>query len=234
MNTNRLAVCKENITAFVRRFRLLERKLEDNSVPTYPEESCVIKLLDGLRLDERATAQLLLAAGNKFEMRAILDAIKIQYPAGMSVAGLPNSMHGKKGLNLRFPVAARSLRDATGTPMVRMTMRPTMTMMRLPCPTCRKRPMRMKMNRTKSMSRTMTMWFYDEGTAFAATLTLLDGLGNSMWPMPRIQHLNYTAEQLDELRQEHRLALQEMATTIMELKKVPPWRILGHRVLGAR
>jgi hypothetical protein len=68
---------------------------------------------------------------------------------------------------------------------------------------------------------------YDEGTAFAATLTLLDGLGNSMWPMPRIQHLNYTAEQLDELRQEHRLALQEMATTIMELKKVPPGESLG-------
>ena len=86
----------ENITAFVRRFRLLERKLKDNGVPTYPEESRVIKLLDGLRLDERATAQLLLAAGNKYEMRAILDAIKIQYPAGMSITGLPNTKHGKK------------------------------------------------------------------------------------------------------------------------------------------
>ena len=39
--------------------------------------------------------------------------------------------------------------------------------------------------------------------------------------------MNYTAEQLGELRQEHRLALQEMATTIMELKKVPPGESLG-------
>ena len=39
-------------------------------------------------------------------------------------------------------------------------------------------------------------------------------------PWSRIQHLNYNAEQLEELRQEHRLALEEMSKTIMELKKV--------------
>ena len=36
-------------------------------------------------------------------------------------------------------------------------------------------------------------------------------------PWPRIQHLNYTAEQLEKLRDEHRLALREMAKTICEL-----------------
>ena len=79
----------ESVTAFVRRFRLLERRLRDNKVPEYPEESRVIKLLDGLRLDERSTSALLLAAGNQYRMRAVLDAIKIQYPAGVSITGLP-------------------------------------------------------------------------------------------------------------------------------------------------
>ena len=79
----------ESITAFVRRFRLLERKLQDSRVPAYPEASRAIKLLDGLRLDERSTSSLLMAAGNKYDVRAILDAIKVQYPAGMSVTGLP-------------------------------------------------------------------------------------------------------------------------------------------------
>ena len=79
----------ETITSFVRRFRLLERKLRDHKVATYPEEARVVKLLDGLRLDERSTSALLLAAGNKYNMASILDAIKIQYPAGMSVTGIP-------------------------------------------------------------------------------------------------------------------------------------------------
>ena len=87
----------ESVTAFVRRFRLIERKLQDNRVPAYPEEARVIKLLDGLRLDERATSALLLAAGNKYNMQAIQDAIRIQSPAGMSVTGLPHGTgHGSR------------------------------------------------------------------------------------------------------------------------------------------
>ena len=77
-----------------------EAELELSEVPDtrYPEESRVIKLLDGLRLDERATSALLLAAGNKYEMKAVLDASKIQYPAGMSITGLPTlkAAHLKK------------------------------------------------------------------------------------------------------------------------------------------
>ena len=79
----------ESVTAFVRRCRLLERKLLENKVPSYPEQARVIKLLDGLRLDEKSTASLLLAAGNRYEMSRIQDAIKIQCPAGMSITGLP-------------------------------------------------------------------------------------------------------------------------------------------------
>ena len=82
----------ESITAFVRRFRLLERKLADNKVPPYPEQARVIKRLDGLRLDEKATAALLLAAGNKYDMKAIQEALRIQYLAGMSVTGLPKGL----------------------------------------------------------------------------------------------------------------------------------------------
>ncbi|CAE7314402.1 unnamed protein product, partial [Symbiodinium sp. CCMP2592] len=82
----------ESITAFVRRFRLLERKLADNKVPPYPEQARVIKLLDGLRLDEKSASALLLAAGNKYDMKAILEAIRIQYPAGMSVTGVPKGL----------------------------------------------------------------------------------------------------------------------------------------------
>ena len=81
----------ESVTAFVRRFRLLERKLQDNRVPAYPEEARVVKLLDGLRLDERSTSSLLLAAGNKYDMKLIQEAIRIQYPPGMTVTGLPNA-----------------------------------------------------------------------------------------------------------------------------------------------
>ena len=79
----------ESVTAFVRRFRLTERKLAKNKVPEYPEAARVVKLLDGLRLGEQATSSLLLAAGNRYEMQGILDAIKIQFPAGMSITGLP-------------------------------------------------------------------------------------------------------------------------------------------------
>lgn len=84
----------ESVTQFVRRFRLLERKLQDNRVPEYPEEARVIKLLDGLRLDERSTSALLLAAGNRYNMKLIQEAIRIQYPPGMSVTGIPKQSSG--------------------------------------------------------------------------------------------------------------------------------------------
>ena len=87
----------ESITAFVRRFRLLERKLADHKVPPYPEAARVIKLLDGLRLDDKSTSALLLAAGNRYNMQAIQDAIKIQYPAGMSVTGVPKGLASLSG-----------------------------------------------------------------------------------------------------------------------------------------
>lgn len=79
----------ETVTSFVRRFRLFEGRLKDNKVLNYPEEARVVKLLDGLRLDERSISALLLVAGNRYNMRAIQEAIRIQYPAGMSVTGIP-------------------------------------------------------------------------------------------------------------------------------------------------
>ncbi|CAE7889819.1 RE1 [Symbiodinium microadriaticum] len=87
----------ESVHAFVRRFRLLERKLKDNQVPEYPEQARVIKLLDGLRLDEKSVASLLLAAGNRYDMQAILNAIAIQYPAGMTITGLPRLRADRRG-----------------------------------------------------------------------------------------------------------------------------------------
>ena len=65
----------------------------------------MIKLLDGLRLDEKATASLLLAAGNRYEMSLIQDAIKIQYPAGMSITGLPR---GRPDFRKRAPASSAS------------------------------------------------------------------------------------------------------------------------------
>ena len=78
-------------------------------MPEYPEEPRVIKLFDGLRLDERATSQLLLAGGNQYKMRPVLDAIKIQYPAGMSITGLPNKL-SKKNLACHNKRQTRSTR----------------------------------------------------------------------------------------------------------------------------
>lgn len=48
-------------------------------MPEYPEEPRVIKLFDGLRIDEWGMFQVLLAGGNQYKMRPVLDAIKIQY-----------------------------------------------------------------------------------------------------------------------------------------------------------
>lgn len=50
----------------------------DAQLPQYPEETRAVKLLDGLKLDERSTAQLLLAAGNRYNFQALLDAIRVQ------------------------------------------------------------------------------------------------------------------------------------------------------------
>ncbi|CAE7804420.1 GIP [Symbiodinium necroappetens] len=49
----------ESVNAFIR-FRLLERKMQESK--------------------ERATAQILLAAGNKYEMKGVLDALRVHYP----------------------------------------------------------------------------------------------------------------------------------------------------------
>ena len=81
----------ESVTAFVRRFRLMERKLQDAKIPQYPSETRAVKLLDGLRLDERATSQLLLAAGNRYDFQALVDAIRVQCPAGLTLTGLARS-----------------------------------------------------------------------------------------------------------------------------------------------
>ena len=81
----------ESVTAFVRRFRLMERKLKDAKIPQYPSETRAVKLLDGLKLDERATSQLLLAAGNRYEFQALVDAIRVQYPPGLTLTGLSRS-----------------------------------------------------------------------------------------------------------------------------------------------
>ena len=78
----------ESITAFIRRFRLVERKLQDAQVAPYPDESRAIKFLDGLRLDEKTTSHILLAAGNKYNFQAILDAVRMQFPAGLTLTGM--------------------------------------------------------------------------------------------------------------------------------------------------
>ncbi|CAE7457471.1 unnamed protein product, partial [Symbiodinium necroappetens] len=87
-------VCRlqgESVSAFIRRFRLLERKLKDNRVPPYPEQARVVKLLDGLRLDDKSVSSVLLAAGNQYDMTKVLEALRIQYPAGMTITGIPRA-----------------------------------------------------------------------------------------------------------------------------------------------
>ena len=68
----------ESVTQFVRRFRLLERKLQDNRVPEYPEEARVIKLLDGLRLDERSTSAFVVGCRKSLQHEA--DSRGHSYP----------------------------------------------------------------------------------------------------------------------------------------------------------
>ena len=99
------------MTAFVRRFRLLERKLQDSKIPLYPEQARVVKLLDGLRLDERATSALLLAAGNRYHMQSILESIRTQYPAGMSITGVPKGLATLSTRTSR-PASSRSASSA--------------------------------------------------------------------------------------------------------------------------
>ena len=86
-------VCRlqgESVSAFIRRFRLLERKLKDNRVPPYPEQARVVKLLDGLH---KSVSAVLLAAGNQYNMAKVLEALRIQYPAGMTITGIPRLRH---------------------------------------------------------------------------------------------------------------------------------------------
>lgn len=90
----------ESVQAYVRRFRLMERKLQDARIPQYPSETRAVKLLDGLRLSETATAQLLLAAGNRYEFGALVDAIRVHYPAGLTLTGMtrhPAPLHTNSG-----------------------------------------------------------------------------------------------------------------------------------------
>eukprot|EP00913_Durusdinium_trenchii_P002873 g2660.t1 len=75
----------ESVTAFVRRFRLYERKLKDAKLEPYPDETRAIKLLDGLKLDERATSSLLLAATNRYNFDPLIEAIRVQYPAVLTL-----------------------------------------------------------------------------------------------------------------------------------------------------
>ena len=72
----------------MRRYKLYERKLQDAKVAAYPSETRAVKLLDGLRMSEQATSQLLLAARNRYDMDAILNALKVQYPPGLTLTGL--------------------------------------------------------------------------------------------------------------------------------------------------
>ncbi|CAK9000573.1 Retrovirus-related Pol polyprotein from transposon RE1 (Retro element 1) (AtRE1) [Includes: Protease RE1 [Durusdinium trenchii] len=80
--------CRASVDAFVRRYKLYERKLQDAKVAAYPSETRAVKLLDGLRMSEQATSQLLLAARNRYDMDAILNALKVQYPPGLTLTGL--------------------------------------------------------------------------------------------------------------------------------------------------
>ena len=99
----------ESVTAYVRRFRLMERKLKDAKIPQYPNETRAVKLLDGLKLDERATSQLLLAAGNRYEFQILVDAIRVQYPPGLTLTGL-----ARNGLTLSGFGRASSASSTTG------------------------------------------------------------------------------------------------------------------------
>ena len=51
--------------------------------------------------DERSTSQVLLAADNRYELRPVLDALKIQYPAGMSLTGIPRNRVDTRGFRGR-------------------------------------------------------------------------------------------------------------------------------------
>jgi hypothetical protein len=85
----------ESVHAFVRRFRQIEMKLKDHKVPAYPDETRAIKLMTGLRLDEKANQMLLTSAGNVYDFNKIKNAIKIQYPFNTTVTGatLPSKRH---------------------------------------------------------------------------------------------------------------------------------------------
>ena len=99
----------ESITAFIRRFRLVERKLQDAQVAAYPDESRAIKFLDGLRLDEKTTSHILLAAGNKYNFQAILDAVRMQFPAGLTLTGM-----ARPGTTLSWSSSAPTVKRGRG------------------------------------------------------------------------------------------------------------------------
>ena len=115
-------VCRlqgESVSAFIRRFRLLERKLKDNRVPPYPEQARVVKLLDGLRLDDKSVSSVLLAAGNQYDMTKVLEALRIQYPAGMTITGIPRARQDPR--TARGRGSTTSSRSSTSTSSTRST-----------------------------------------------------------------------------------------------------------------
>ncbi|CAE7400538.1 GIP [Symbiodinium sp. CCMP2456] len=111
-------VCRlqgESVSAFIRRFRLLERKLKDNRVPPYPEQARVVKLLDGLRLDDKSVSAVLLAAGNEYNMNKVLEALRIQYPAGMTITGIPRARQDPRTSRGRGTSSSRSTTSTAST-----------------------------------------------------------------------------------------------------------------------
>ncbi|CAE7823434.1 DNMT3A [Symbiodinium sp. CCMP2456] len=111
-------VCRlqgESVSAFIRRFRLLERKLKDNRVPPYPEQARVVKLLDGLRLDDKSVSAVLLAAGNEYNMNKVLEALRIQYPAGMTITGIPRARQDPRTSRGRRTSSSRSTASTAST-----------------------------------------------------------------------------------------------------------------------
>ena len=75
----------------------------------YPDESRAIKFLDGLRLDEKTPSHILLAAGNKYNFQAMVDAVRMQFPAGLTLTGM-----ARPGTTLSSSTAAPTRRGGGG------------------------------------------------------------------------------------------------------------------------
>ena len=82
----------------------------------YLEAARVIKLLDGLRLDEKSTANVLLAAGSPYNSAAIQEAIQVQFRAGFNITGLPRHHpdlpRGRGSITSLRPLGSASTRSS--------------------------------------------------------------------------------------------------------------------------